>query len=1055
MKLKNLVFLLLALPSMIFAQHAVTGTVTDDLGGPIPSAAVVVVGTSNGTVTDFDGNYTITAKDGDVIEASFAGNSATGTVAGASLDLQILPNQIDEVVVTSMGREAKQKSLGYAVQQVKAADIQMAGTANALQSLQGQVSGVRIQKTSGAAGGGIDILIRGMSNLNPGTDNQPLIIIDGTAIDNSTFAGDIMPSTGNATGTSSDQQFSFSNRGVDLNPDDIASYSVLKGAAATALYGIRAANGAILITTKRAKGGAVKVNFSTNYTTSKVNKFPELTRKWREGRGGVSKLTRDPNNPNITPFQRTRYNRAGYYFVNGATYSFHNWGPQYGDDPTITFHDTFRDFFRTGISKDVNLNLTGGTEKANVYFSYANSNTKGIVPNTDYKKSSYKAKGNFKLSNKLSVEGQIIYSQSGGHRSTSGDKSLISSMSYWSPSLPINDWENPDGTQISPTGTGGPWIDNSRYFAEMSNLNDHVSRTILIGKLLYQPTDNLTFTYRVNQDKYNDFRNRFVPADLDVGSQVGGFVIDDKVEFKGFSSTLLAEYAKAITKDFNASILVGHQLDDTKSTYFHKTGEGLITPYGNSLYNTTTQTVYDPSVRQKRIMGVFSELKLDYKDIVFLSVTGRNDWASTLPKANRSFFYPSASLAINFNDLVAKDSDKFSFGKLRLSWAQVGSVPPPNILGRYLYSNNGSFPFGNAASGTYLGTTTYDPNIHSALSTTKEIGFDIRFMDNRFRLDYTYYDRYSAGQINRLSLSNSSTANFIWMNAGDIQNFGHEVLLSADIIRGSKFKWNATVNWSANEGVVRSLPDGIDEIVYARTGNYPGIQSSVKVGDPIGSIYGWKWRYEDGQLYIGADGKPVVDSGLSNDKPRVIVGNAFPDWVGSLTNSFTYANFSLSANVEYKKGGSVYDSARRNSIRDGTLAETDLRYETVHLDGVTDDGSGGYMPNPASNTFVIDEGYYRNSHNYNRAAEVLVKDASWVKLRNVSLTYNVGKDFLKRNKLANASISLSGSNFILWTPFDRFDPEGNDYSAGSNKYGFTGRAIPLTQNLSVGLKIGF
>ncbi len=1046
MKLNKFLFMLLFLPMLSIAQQlTVTGTVTDDAGVAIPGAAVVVKGTSNGTITDFDGHYALSAKKGDILEASFAGNSVEATVTGATVDMQIVANQIDEVVVTSMGREAKQKSLGYAVQQVKAADIQVAGSANALQALQGQVSGIRIQKTSGGAGGGVDILIRGMSNLNPGSDNQPLIIIDGTPIDNSTFAGDIGPSSGSNADRSS-QQFSFSNRAVDINPDDVASFSVLKGAAATALYGIRAANGAILITTKRAKGGAVTVNVSTNYTTSNVNMFPELTKKWREGRHGVSKVTRDPNNPNITATP-TYMSRQGYYFLNGVTSGFHNWGPEYGDDPTMTFHDTFRDFFRTGNTKDFNVNITGGSEKANVYASFGNSRTKGIVPNTDYKKSSLKLKGNFKIFSKLSAEAQIIYSQSGGQSSTNGDKSLMSSMSYWSPTLDINDWQNPDGTQRNYTHNS---IDNSRYFAEMSNLKSHVNRTILIGKLLYQPTENLTFTYRANTDGYNDFRNRFVPGDLDVGSQVNGFVIDDKVNFKGLNSTLLAQYSYKLSSDLNGSILLGHQIDDTKSTYYHKRGEDLINPYQNSMYNTRVQTVYDPAVKHKRIMGAFSELKFDYKDMLFLSVTGRNDWASTLPKANRSFFYPSASLSFAFNDLIAKDSDKFSFGKLRASWAQVGSVPPPNILGRYLYSNNGSFPFGSATSGTYQGATTYDPDIHAVLSTTKEFGFDIRFMDNRFRLDYTYYDRYSEGQINNVPVSYSSTASSVWRNAGDIQNFGHEVLLSADILRGKKLKWNATINWSTSEGVVRSLPEGLDEVIFASTGNYPGIQSKIKVGDPIGAIYGWTWRYEDGQLYLGSDGKPRVDT-----SEKKIVGNAFPEWIGSISNTLSYGNFTLAANVEYKKGGDVYDSGRRNSIRDGVVAETDSRYETIHLDGVTDDGSGGYMPNPASNTFVIDENYYRSSSRYNRAAEILVKDASWVKLRNISLTYNIGKEFLKRNKLTAASLSVSGSNFVIWTPYDRFDPEGNDYSSGSNIYGFTGRNIPLTQNISVGLKIGF
>ena len=1058
MKKKYLILLLFFFGILITYSQNITvkGKVSDASGLPLPGANVSLKGTKSAIATDIDGNYQIEASKGATLMFSYIGFSNQEIkVTGSSLNVILKENgenKLEEVVVTAMGIKNKTKSLGYANQTIKAADVERPGQLNALESLQGSVSGVTISKTSGEAGGGVDILIRGVSSLSSGSNNQPLIVIDGNPVNNNTFSGNVLASIGNSP--SSAEQFSFSNRGVDLNPNDIESYTVLKGAGATALYGILAGNGVIIITTKKGKEGKTKVNVSSSTSFSDVNKYPELQSTYREGSyRRVNLNTQTPavfdyypavksmnaNTPSGVEFM-VNPNSATGAIINGG---FQSNGPKYSsaDGPGIFYRNFYKDFFNTGVNFTNNVSLSGGTDKMNYFVSASTSKDQGIVPNTDYTRKTFKYNGGYKLSENLKLGTSVTYSNSGGARANGGDRSIMSVLSYWSPSIDVNDY-------LTPTGGEKDWtvgtVDQPLYLAMVSNLHDKVDRWIASADLNWQAKPWLQVVYRAGLDNYAEQRNRYVGAELDAGGPVGGFIVNENINFRGLNSNLMVTANKKFG-DFNTSALVGNMIFDTNTNYMNVRGEGLLKPNFNNMANTINKYVAQTN-EVVRTVGYYTELKADFKERIFVSGTARRDYASTLPKANRAFNYFSTNLAFVFNDLIDKEGSILSYGKLRGSWAQVGKIPPFGI-GRY---SSPDIPF-NGIGGVSIGTVDADPNIKAEIVTTNEAGIDLNFVHNRIRLEYTYFDRTSDGQILKVTVPQSTGLSAIWKNSGSLETKGHELTLAADIIKNNAFKWTSIINFTAYKTKVLSLP--FEQIDFANDAGASEVYSRIKVGDAIGSLYAQSWRYENGQRYIAANGLPEMAKDANGAIAYTNVGNAFPDWVATLNNNLRYKNFEFSFLIEYKNGGEVFDSAERNSIRNGVLKMTEDRNHTTILDGVKSNGSGGYVKNDIS---IMYDGntYWRNTV-INRASEILIQDASWFKIRNVALTYNFSNNLVSLLKLTNASLSVSGSNFLIWTPYRGFDPEGTQYGAGSNVYGFTGKSVPLTQSYSLGLNIGF
>ncbi|HKJ48938.1 MAG TPA: SusC/RagA family TonB-linked outer membrane protein [Christiangramia sp.] len=1028
-------------------ENLVSGVVKDNSGVPMIGVTILVKGTNTGTTTNFDGEYSINAAEGSTLVFSFVGFLTQEIpVTDSTIDVTMSEDQnaLSEVVVTAFGIERETRSLGYSVTKVDAEDINLNGNTNALQGLQGRVAGVQINQTSGSAGGGIDILIRGITSINPQRGNQPLIVIDGLALDNDTFSGDVRPSAGSNSPNSA-EQFSFTNRAADLNPEDIESYNVLKGAAATALYGVRAANGAIVITTKKGKQGKAQINVSASTTFRSIETVPELQTTYREGFSGGPRTL-------YTPETESGFTRLGP----GNLTSFYSWGPRYSDDSYVfenedgtttlidlsddQFYSPY-DLFKTGVVTQVDLNLSGATEKLNYYFSVGNDSEEGVLPNTSYDKTNLRLKAGYQVTDDFNINTSVSYTNSGGARGNGGDKSVFSSLSYFSGTFPINDYQNADGSQRN---YSFGIIDNPRYLLEQSPLLDDVNRWVGNISLNWSPIDWMNISYAAQVDNYSDRRNRFVAPDLDVGTQVGGFILEQNNDFLGLESNFLVNFEKDWTEDFGSSLTIGNQISDTKRDYSFVRGETLNVPGINDLANTIN-TFGGKTVTQIRNIGVFGELKLDWRNELFLTVTGRNDWVSTLPQENRSFFYPSVSLAYDFHNLIDEESDFLTFSKIRASWAEVGKGPLFGQIGSY-YIADPSFPFGGTG-GYRADTSVGDPLIVPEKNQSFEIGADLRFFENRLRFDYAYYKTTVDNQIFTVGTAYSTGLSGIVRNAGEFQTSGHELLASYDIIRQDDFNWETYINFATNKGEVVSLPDDIQSLVFADSG-FAGVTSEIRDGDELGSLYGYTWRYENGQRYIGEDGLPEVDL-----DERVKVGNAFPDFIASIGNRINFKGINFDFLLEWKEGGDLYDSGRRNALRNGILKVTEFRDVNTVLDGVMDDGNGGFVPN--TQEVLIDQNYYRSSTAYNRASEILVQDASWVKLRNISIGYDFSGNILESLKIDRLSINASGSNILIWTPYDGYDPEGNQYSAGSNVYGFTGLSTPLTQNYSLGIKLGF
>ncbi len=1043
-----LLMVFISATQLLFAQvQTVTGVVSDASGAGLPGVNIRIKGTTSGTTSDLNGKFKIQASNGNVLVFSFVGyDTKEVKVSGSTLNvtLQESVSKLNEVVVTAFGIKKETKALGYSVTQIKPKDIDVVGQTSAVQALQGKVAGLQISQTGGSAGGGVDILIRGITSIDPGRNNQPLIIVDGLPVDNTTFAGNVLPSSGsNATG--SNEQFNFSNRAGDLNPDDIASYSVLKGAAATALYGVRAANGAIVITTKKGKKGKPKVNLTLNTTFRDVVKTPSLQTTFREG----NRTTKIPGAV-IDPSQPDGYLHPG-------SFAFYSWGVPFTDD-SFTMpdgsvidlsHDAFHspyELFKTGVNNQLNFNISGASDKFNYFFSSNWTRDNGILPNTKFDKKTFRVNAGYKILKNLQFNTSIAYTRTNSVRANGGDKSVFSSLSYWSSTFPINDYEYPDGTQKNYTRG---IIDNPRYFLEKSNQKSNLNRWIANAKLKWDPYKWMSATYSFQVDNYSEMRNRFVPPDLDVGTHVHGFIVDENINYTGLESDLLVHFNHDWTKDFNTNLTIGNQVTETQRNYNYIRGENLNVPGVDDLSNTIN-TFAGTSLTRLRNVGLFYSLQFGFKNKLFVNTTGRNDWVSTLPDGNRSFFYPSVSASYVFTQDLFKHSSAFTFGKIRISWAQVGKGPRFGKVGHYFISEP-NFPF-NGAGGYRASTASGDMNIQPEKDNSFEVGTNLHFFENRLRIDYSYYNTNVTNQIFTVGTAYSSGLSGVTRNAGDYKTWGHEILVSGDIIRSDNVRWEVYINWSTTHGKVVALPEDLKEIVFFGD----RITAKAKVGDEIGSLYGWVFQTTpDGSRYVGSDGKWVITGSdnkgyfYTGTNQMVKVGNAFPDFVSSIGTNFTWKNLSFNFLVEWKKGGDVYDKGYRNALRNGNLLETQFRDQERVLEGERDDGNGGYVKNDIP-LMITANSYYRDWNNYNSAAEVLLKDASWVKLRNIGITYR-----FKVKHMRSFDVFASAHNIILWTPFDGFDPEANYFGAGTNIYGFTGLTVPLSQSYTFGVKFQF
>jgi TonB-linked SusC/RagA family outer membrane protein len=1051
-------FLLVFVVSAWAQERTISGRVTSsEDGSPLPGVNVILKGTSTGTATDADGRYTLSVPaSGGMLVFSFIGLESKEIVIGdrAVIDISLALDvtQLSEVVVTAIGIEADKRTLGYSIQTVASDQLVNARETNLVNALNAKVAGVSVVTSSGSPGSSANIRVRGSTSING--NNSPLFVVDGVPIDNSSVIGDVAG-------------VDYSNRAIDLNPNDIESLTVLKGPAATALYGIRAANGAIIITTKKgAKRAKPSVVFSSAFTMDQVNKLPELQKKWAQGRPVNGVLTwRGPHTgegfsygPRISDLEfdgsEYLYDKNGRLVPKGT-----------GNGTPARAYDAY-DFFITGYTFDNNISVSGGTDKSSYYLSAGKLSQTGVVPNADFERTSFKVTINTDVTDRLHAGMSATYVNSGGQRIQKGSNisGVMLGLARNTPTFDMGNgkkgqaaaddpssYELPDGSQRSYRGG----IYDSPYWTVNKNpYNDDVNRVIGNANVSYDFTKWLKASYKLGVDYYSERSN----WGFDIGSadSPDGAVFQDVTTSSNLNSDLLFILNREITSDLRFDAVLGHNFFSTNAVTQSAQGRTLGAPGFLHISNASDIQAQE-FVSRRKVHGVFANVNLDYKNFLFLNLSGRNDWSSTLPKDNNSFFYPAVSLGFAFTEAFGlSDNNILPYGKLRVSYGQVGNDALLYVTSSYFNSasvggdgfiTNITFPAFGTNSFSRSGILGND-KLKAETTTTIEFGGDFKFLEGKIGLDITYYDAKTIDQIVSVDLPAPTGFTGLVQNAGTIRNKGLEVSINANVLQLGDFKWDIDLNFTKYETIVESLPEGVDNIILS---GFTSTSSRVVAGQPYGVIYGAKYqRNSDGKRIIGDDGWPLLDASAG------VVGNPTPDWIAGLRNTFSYKGFSLSALLDIRKGGDVWNGTTAVMDYFGTSKRSgDLRDVIGFVfDGVKADGSPNTTPVDFGNPSNGIAGYRWQRYGFGEPAEDAVEDASWVRLRELTLSYSIPSVITSKLRISGATISLTGRNLFLLTGYRGIDPETN-LTGADNGIGLDYFNMPNTKSYGAALRVTF
>ena len=1035
-KLKRLLlaFFLILMITNVFSQKRITGKVTDEsTGSPLIGATVLNVGTTKGTTTDFDGLYTIDASEGARLVFSYIGYKSVEIVLNNqnTLDVALAEDdeQLSEVVVTALGMKKEKKALTYAVQTLQSNAIVESQQPNIVNSLQGKVAGVMINNSSGAPGAASVIMIRGGTSLSG--NNQPLFIVDGIPIDNSAPIG-------GGVGLSA-QNVNSSNRGIDLNPEDIESITVLKGPAAAVLYGLRASEGAIIITTKRGQAGSFKINYSNAFSMDVVNKLPEFQTRFKQGIDGKA-------NPDARG----------------------SWGPEFGANETI--YDNLGNFFVPANTQRHDISASGGGERSTFYLSASRFDQNGIVPTTGFERTSFRLAGDSQVKKNLRVGGSVNYTNS-LNRSTLGGSGVaetniigatggggggtIRGLYNWPLNVDARNYLTADNKQLTLLGVtnDAAFVDNP-YWSIYNNPNTSVvNRVISTVSLSYDPFTFLNVTYRAGTDFYNEEFSSVRGAGTVIGGEEKGAITQVDRFNQITTSTLVATANKSIGSNFNTSLAIGHNLESARNNAVSWYGRNFIVPTFASINNVVqNQRVVSLGGFRRRIVGGFADFNADWKSIIFLNIRARNDWSSTLPINNRSFFYPSFSGAVVLTDLLNQigltsgESSFLPFAKVRASWTRVGKDAPPHVLGNTFFNTTNSFtaaPRGFIANVYAFGAPALRPEFTNSFET----GIDMRLFKGKIGVDFTYYTMSSDDQILFTRVPPSASSFISYLNGGRIDNKGIELMINATPIKSRNFSWLVDFNFSRNTSTVVNLPGTLDRVEQSDA-SVDGFtaQGAGFLGKSLFGINGDVWkRNASGDLLLNNLGYPQISP------IKEIIGDRNPDFILGMTNTFQIKNFSLSFLWDVRIGGDIYNATENALVRSGLSTKTANRGTKTVFDGLIE--STGERN---TKEVVLDQNYYQIIQRGD--GQSFVEDGSWYRLRYATISYRVPKKVLDRAKIKGLEFYANGRNLILITNYSGVDPEVSSGGAGvggTGSMGMDNLGTPATKGVDFGLRLSF
>jgi TonB-linked SusC/RagA family outer membrane protein len=1094
--------LLLSIPLLFFLagigfsqERTISGTVTAaDNGSAIPGVNVILKGTTQGTVTDVDGKYKLEVPaSGGTLVFSFIGLTTQEVEIGQrsviDMAMQSETTELNEVVVTALGIQREERSLGYAVQKVDGDKINDVKTDNFLNSLNGRVAGLYIKNNTNF-GGSDNVVVRGASSLTQ--NNQALFVVDGVPISNA--------NTNNSGQLAGRSGYDFGNAAADINPNDIESISVLKGAAATALYGSRAANGVILITTKKGKKGhglGVTLNSNTAFGNIDKSTFPEYQQEYGGGYGPY--YSANPNYPYLYDFDvngdgvsdpvvptTEDASRGQRFDPNFLVWQYDAFWPKsknFGKPtPWVAAANGPSTFFETQVNQTNSIDVSNATDNGSYRFSYTNQDFSGVMPNSKLKKNNFIFNGTYNILKnlKISTSANYIKTNAKGRPSTGYSDNILSSFRQWyEVNVDIKEQEqlyqmyakdgiNPTWNIHSPTELYPEFWDNPYWVRFKNYETDGRSRLIGYAQADWQITDYLSAMGRMGIDTYTQLQEERKA----VGSVAGELGVDRPDVTSGYSrydrtfTETNADFILKFNKRFgniDLGALLGSNIRRSRTeSVFASTNNGLAVPDLYALSNSADPMLPpQESLLQLGVNGIFGDVNVGFNDMVYLEATLRRDQSSTLPAKNNSYVYPSVSGTFLFSELM--NASWLSLGKLRLNFAEVGnSAPPLSVLDTY----RGVAPFNGVTLATnYISKN--NPDLKPERQQTQEGGLTMDFLNNRVGFDLAVYKSSTFDQLMPVSVSRATGYSSKWVNAGQIDNKGVELSLHATPVKTGNFSWDLGLNWSRNRNeVVKLFTDAAGNEVtnLVLSGNLQGgVLVVARKGEPYGAIIGSDYEYLNGQPIVKSNGRYQISS--TNDN---VIGNYNPDWIGGLSNTFTYKDFSLSFLLSMQHGGDVFSLDMWYGTGTGLYKETAGLNELGNpkRDPVLDNGGGSYDPKSGGiiNPGVLADG----TPNTKRIAadsyavdgwavspnSRFVYDASYLKLREVTLTYNLPGSLIKSTPLYGASVSLVGSNlWIIHKNLPYADPEATQSSG--NVQGWQSGVMPTVRTYGFNIRVQF
>ena len=1055
---KKILTLLLALIVQVtFAQERTISGIVSDETGPLPGVTVLKKGTNSATETDFNGNYSINAKTGDILVFSFVGMKTSEQTVGSSNSINVTldgDNVLDEVVVTALGIKKEKKALGYSVATVKAEEIEGKPNLDVAQALNGKVAGVEILSGGATAGAGANITIRGYSSITG--SNQPLIVVDGVPISSS---ANTQNSFNSANGASSGSRLS------DIDQNNISNIEVLKGLSATVLYGEEGRNGVILITTKTGnltnrKNQKMSVSVTSSVFFSEITGLPEWQNTFGNGWQGSASKAFSNWGANFNDVTEVPHIYAGnsYQSIQGGG-NFNDFFPEYvGEQYEYKPYDNVEGFFRTGANIVNSVNFSGGSDSTRFNASYTNTDTEGITPGNSVVRNNLSIGGSTTLDNKIVISGTLNYilsdlktpptAASYGSNTSAGSSSVFANVLYTPRSVDLNGlpWEDSLHRSVfyrSNNSIQNPYwtINNEKYSEDTDRIN---------GKLAisYPINENLNILFRSGIDSYT-LENTF--AVNKGGINYSGLGRYDKgyIRERILDNTLILSGNKEITEKIGLDFTLGanarkNEYEQLVSSYTDQLIYGKF--FSNNFVNKNAGSFYNSQVNK---LGVFAALNFSYDNFLYVNLVGRNDWASTHEDGNNSLFYPGAS--VSFLPMKAFDIDTngyVNFLKVRAGYGTSARFADQyntrDVLSvntnTWLNAGNGNSVINSNSVSNSIG----NPDLKPELQTEIEFGIEGKFFSNRLSIDASVYKRNAKDQIIDRALDPSTGATGILTNAGELETIGLELLISGTVIKSDDFSWESTINFSKYTSKIVDLPDDLDQIGlsgFTNQGNF------AKEGEAFNVLMG---------TYVERDAsgnKIVLDNGYWKVSSDIgVIGDPNPDFTMSFINGFKYKNLKLGAQIDFTKGGDILSYTASTLLARGLTADTDVdRGQTVVLPGVKADGS-------VNTTQISLTDYYFDNYLYG-ASEAIVYDATLLRLREVSLTYDLPENALENTMFSKVSFSFVGNN--LWRKafnfpdaHQGFDPQVSSLGV-SNSKGLDFMAGPSTKQYGFSLKATF